>query len=210
MRTESHISVAQADVNGYGLTRHLAVRYDRGQVFFVAGGAGRPRLWHYALDATQAGFEAGLAQEVSSSRLEQAFHGARDRLIAACDALIERDLPDVHLVAGALDQGRLHVMAVGGCRAYLQRSGQPKRLTARDEGEDGLLSGQPTRSDAVLEPEDLLLFGSVSAFSVRSVARIASVLEADRKTAPSVIASLLTEPARDAGLGAGAIVIRVC
>ena len=208
MRTESHISVALADVNGSELTRHVACRYERGHAFFLAGGVGRPRLWRYALDAAKQGFESVMAER-AGDRLDRAFQAARAGLVNACDALIERELPDVHAVAGVIDGGSLRVMAVGGSRVYLHRGGQPQRLTSRDDAPQGLLGGRPSRSETPLEPNDLLLFGSVSSFSVRSVARIASVLDTDPKTAPSVIASLLTEPAREAGLGAAAIVVRV-
>ena len=208
MRTESHISVAAADVNGTELTRHLASRYDRGQAFFLAGSVGRPRLWRYALDATQHGFEAVMTER-GENRLDNAFQGARAGLVTACDALIEKDLPDVHAVAGTIEGNSIKIVGAGSCRAYLHRGGQPQRLTGRDEAAHGLLGGRPSRSETPLEPNDLVLFGSVSAFSVRSVARIASVLETDPKTPPSVIASLLTEPAGEAGMGAAAIVVRI-
>ena len=61
----------------------------------------------------------------------------------------------------------------------------------------------------LLEPGDLVLAGSATAFSVRAIAQVVTVLSEDARTGPAVIASLLTEPAGQAGAGAAAAVVRV-
>ena len=60
-----------------------------------------------------------------------------------------------------------------------------------------------------VEPGDLVMMGSVSAFSMRAISQVVSVLAADPKTAASVIASVLTDPAGQAGVGAAAVVVRI-
>jgi hypothetical protein len=44
---------------------------------------------------------------------------------------------------------------------------------------------------------------------VKSIAQVVSVLQQDSRTPPAVLASLLTDPADQAGMGAAAIVMRV-
>ena len=61
----------------------------------------------------------------------------------------------------------------------------------------------------VLEPADIILFGSTTAFSKSSTAKVAAVLGKDQGVPLSVLADLLTEPAERAGRGAAAIVLRV-
>jgi hypothetical protein len=101
-------------------------------------------------------------------------------------------------------------MAAGAGRVYLQRSGQPKRLTSREESSSaGLLRARPSVCSTPVEPGDLVLAGSVTAFSTSSIAKAISVLASDPDTSPAVLASLLTEPAASAGVGAAAVVLRV-
>ena len=130
-------------------------------------------------------------------------------LADACECLVEKQVPDVVLLALLVDAGVLHVLSAGAGRVYVQRAGTPQRLTPREDPRDGLLFAAATRSSISLEPGDLVLAGSVSAFSVRGVARLAAVLDEDAKTSPEVLVSVLTEPAALAGVGAAAIAMRV-
>lgn len=210
MRPEVHLSVVEAEVRGMPLARHAGVQLDRGHVFALAGGMGLPRLWGFVTRAALEGFQRGLeGADAAADRLFEAVEGAHRRLTERCDTLIERITPDATLVALHVDHSHLHVISVGPGRVYLQRRGKPQRLTPRDDPNDGLLKGAPVRCSVDIHPGDLVLAGSVSAFSVKAVGKLASVLEADAKAPPSVLASLLTEPAARAGVGAAALAMRV-
>ncbi len=213
MRADYHISVARSDVRGGELARHVARRYESGRVYLVCSGLGWPRTWGLATRAVISGFERALSATENvepAERLKQAFSEGRTALADLCDTLVERTLPDATLVAFTLVDGQLHVMGAGTGRVYLQRSGKPKRLTSREESkEGGLLRARPSVCSTAMEPGDLVLAGSVSAFSVSSIAKAVTVLTEDAQTAPGVLASLLTEPAAKAGVGAAAIVLRV-
>lgn len=212
MRNEGHIDVAKATLRGVALTRHAVARFDGGRTYLAAVGLGWPRLWAFSTDAVVTGFERGLAKAGSArgaARLRAAMQGARERFIERCGALIERTLPDAGVIGLAFDGGELHVQAVGPVRAYLHRKGESQRISPRDEADRGILDAPIAESSLWVDPGDLLIAGSVSAFSANAVARVASVLKQDPGTAPNVIATLLTEPAEEAGIGAASIVLRV-
>lgn len=214
MRTDSHLSVVKAQVREGQLSRHTAVRFEIGRIFTVATGLGLPRTWQYSMDALVAGFERGLEetkgqQREGSERLLVVADRARSHLAEACDHLVERNLPDVAFAALSVERGELHVVSAGAVRVYLQRAGKPQRLTPRDETPGGILRSRVAHCGAPLEPGDLVLAGSATAFSVRAIAQVVTVLQQDPRTSPAVIASLLTDPAGQAGAGAAAAVIRV-
>ncbi len=218
MRAQSHISVARSKVRDGEITRHTGLKLDGGKVFLVASGLGLPRSWPFALDAVARGFERGLEEahekagggrKVRADRLVAAADRVRRELAEACDRLVERTLPDCAFAAIAMDEGDLHVVSAGPCRVYLHRSGKPQRLTPRDEAKDGALVARITQCTTPLEPGDLVMAGSVSAFSMRSIAQVVTVLQDDPRTEPPILASLLTEPAAQAGVGAAAVVLRI-
>lgn len=210
MRPEAHLSVVDAKVRGKPIPRHVGVELERGHVFALAGGLGLPRLWGFVTSAAIEGFEQALeGADPAADRLFEAVEGAHRRLTQRCDTLIERMTPDATLVALEVDHTHLHVISVGPSRVYLQRKGKPQRLTPRDDPNEGLLGGTPVRCSVDVHPSDLVLAGSVSAFSVKAVSKLASVLEAEPKTPPTVLASLLTEPAARAGVGAAALALRI-
>ena len=217
MRADSHISVARADVRSGELTRHVARRYESGQLYAVSTGLGLPRTWHISTGADFAGVEKAMSAPSAESptdrhptdRLKAMVNEARTALADRCDCLVERILPDATLALLMLADGQLHVMSVGPGRVYIQRAGRPKRLTSRDDVKGGLLRARPSVCSTPLEPGDLVLAGSVTAFSMASIAKAMSVLSADPDTAPAILASLLTEPAAKAGVGAAAVVLRV-
>lgn len=212
MRADAHISIARADVRSGELTRHVARRYQSGQVYAVSTGLGLPRTWHLSTRAALAGLEKAMAsasEDSPTDRLKAMVNEARTALADQCECLVERILPDATLALLMLADGQLHVMSVGPGRVYIQRAGRPKRLTSRDDIKGGLLRARPSVCSTPLEPGDLVLAGSVTAFSMSSIAKAMSVLNADPETAPAVLASLLTEPAAKAGVGAAAVVLRV-
>lgn len=212
MRADSHISIARADVRSGELTRHVARRYESGRMYAVSTGLGLPRTWHISTSAAFSGVEKAMASATAESptdRLKAMVNEARTQLADQCDCLVERILPDATLALLMLADGQLHVMSVGPGRVYIQRAGRPKRLTSRDDVKGGLLRARPSVCSTPLEPGDLVLAGSVTAFSMSSIAKAMSVLTADPETAPAILASLLTEPAAKAGVGAAAVVLRV-
>ncbi len=212
MRTESHQSVARARVRTGELARHQIAKLEGGRAWVVLSGLGLPRLWDYGMRHTLAGYtkslEAGRGRP-APERLDAALAAARIALADACDRIVEKQVPDVVLLALLVDAGTLHVLSAGAGRVYVQRAGTPQRLTPREDPRDGVLFAAATRSSLPLEPGDLVLAGSVSAFSVRAVARLAAVLEEDPRASPEVLVSVLTEPAALAGVGAAAIALRV-
>lgn len=213
MRTDSHISVTRTTVREGELSRHAAVRLEGGKAFCVATGLGLPRTWPMSTHAILMGFERGLEESkrgpTGTGRALHCAEKARAALAEECDHLVERTLPDAAFVALILEHGDMHVVSAGPTRAYLHRKGKPQRLTPREEPAGGVLRSAVSHCQAALEPGDLVMMGSVSAFSMRAISQVVSVLSADPKTAPSVIASVLTDPAGQAGVGAAAVVVRV-
>ena len=212
MRADAHISTTRTEVRSGLLARHVAIKLDGGRAFALATGLGMPRMWSYASTATIDGVERAFEEskaERGLPRLRSVLGAARNALAARCDQLVERALPDATLVLLSIDSGELSVMSVGSGRVYLLRKSRPRRLTARDEPAGGLLRARPCECSIALEPGDLVLAGSLTAFSTSSIARAVSVLAADPETTPAVLASLLTEPAGKAGVGAAALVLRV-
>lgn len=214
MRTDSHLSVVKAQVREGQLTQHTAARFEAGRAFAVASGLGLPRTWAYGTSALLGGLERGLDEtratgKLGSERLLVVADRARAALAEACDHLVERNLPDVALAALLVERGELHVVSAGPIRVYLQRAGKPQRLTPREEPPGGILRSRVAHCGAPLEPGDLVLAGSATAFSVKAIAQVVTVLTQDPRTAPAVIASLLTEPAGQAGAGAAAAVVRI-
>ncbi len=211
MRADSHIVVARADVRGTELRRHAASKLRSGRAFAVSCGLGLPRTWAFATTRVLEGFSSAIETEPGSGAglLESGLHAARTKLARGCETLIERMLPDATLTAVLVDNGTLHAMTAGPGRVYLHRARNPQRLTPRDDGREGILHAQPSRCHVTLDPGDVVLVGSLSAFTVRAVSQLAQVLDADPSTPVSVLASLLSEPAAQAGIGAAAIAIRI-
>jgi hypothetical protein len=213
LRTDAHVSVVRATVREGQIGRHAAVRFEVGRVFAVATGLGPPRSWPYALQALLSGIDRGLEETrnkvTGNERLLAVADRGRAALAEACDQLVERTLPDVAMVVLSVDGGELHVVSAGAVRVYLHRAGKPQRLTPRDEPVGGILRSRVAHCASSLEPGDLVLAGSTTAFSIRAISQVVSVLQQDPRTPPSVLASVLTEPAGQAGAGAAAAVLRV-
>lgn len=217
MRIRAHVAVAKAKVRDGELSRYDGVRLEGGKVFLVVAGLGLPRTWHLSLGALVEGFQQGLEAAFSEAgkrrpaapQLVAAAVYARQELANRCDRLVERTLPDAGFAALGFADDELHVVSAGPCRVYLHRSGKPQRLTPRDEAEEGALRARMTQCSTAVEPGDLVMAGSVTAFSVRSIAQAVTVLQDDPRAEPPVLASLLVEPAGRAGVGAVAVVARV-
>ncbi len=210
-RVEAHAQVAEATVGMGALHRHEVRMPKAGALWVIATGLGRPRLWQYATRAALDGFEAGAATSPTSALegLKAGLADARRALATAADALLEREPPDAALVALVLEPASVHVACVGPMRAYLHRRGQTRRLTPRDEAERGLLESPAAIVHEGVRAGDLLMLGSTSAFSTRAVGRVAAALQGDRHAPVESLATLLTDPAAQAGVGAAAAVLRL-
>ncbi|MCA9575682.1 MAG: hypothetical protein R3B40_08790 [Polyangiales bacterium] len=216
MRVESHSSLQLATVHDHAIARHGLVKLGDGRAFVLTTGIGQPRTWGFTREPLVAGFEAGLeegAQMGPKERVRHAFGAARARLVTCCNALIEQRVPDSSLAALVLLDDSAHVISVGRVRAYLWRRGEHQRLTPDNEGDPGsatgVLHGEPAHAQVALEPRDVLMLGSTTAFSPSAVAKVASVMQADAETPVSILATLMTEPAKATGAGAAAVVARV-
>lgn len=211
MRIEAHVDVARAKLRKNTVACSVAHKLDGGRTFLVVHPMGRPRLWSLSTNAVVQGFSEALATAPGlrgNERLRSAVAGARDRLVKRSEALIERDLPDVGLLALTVEGGELHVHSAGPCRAYLHRRRHTERVTSRDEEPGGLLVRGAFETSLWLDPGDLVLAGTLSAFSAAAVERVVSVLDRDQEASPQVVAQLLTEPAEQAGTGAAVVVLR--
>ncbi|MEM9074638.1 MAG: hypothetical protein AAGE52_39450 [Myxococcota bacterium] len=209
MRADGHTSVAPATVGSGELRKYVVRRLDEGQTWAIAAASGAPRLWSYGSTAALHGFESGFADDLRGiPRLQRAVGQARRSFLNACGALIERRMPDVAFLALALDGASIHVVCAGNVRAYVFRGRQSQRITPRVDHESGLLDGRIATASEPLNGGDLVMAGSASAFSTRAVGRVSAVLQGDPQTPPAVIANLLTDPARKAGVGAAAVVLR--
>lgn len=213
MRSDSYISTVRTSIREGELSRYGALRLDAGRAFAVAAGVGLPRTWAPATRAVLESFELGFHEarsgEGGAERIVACAERARLGLSDFCESLIERELPDVAFAAASIIGDELHIAASGAIRAYLHRQGKPQRLTPRDEPDGGILSNPISHCSSSLEIADLVMLGSVSAFSMQAISRVIAVLASDPRTAPSVIAALLTEPASQAGVGAAAVVMRI-
>ncbi len=177
----------------------------------MSTGLGPPRLWSRTTSVVLDGFEKGVTEHGGDAKelLREGLAQARSELVGFCEGLIERQMPDATLLAMAFEGAQVFVLSVGPGRIYRHRRGQPERLTPRDAGSEGVLRGRSHLSVHPVDPKDLLLAGSASAFSTRSVGRVAAALESNRDTKPAVLVSLLIEPPRRAGLGASALALRL-
>ena len=216
MRVESHISLQLASVHDHAIARHGIATLSEGRTFVLTTGIGQPRTWGFTREPLMEGFALGLEDGramPAKERVRHAFATARTKLVTRCNALIELRVPDASLGALLLLDDAAHVISAGRVRAYLWRQGEHRRLTPDNERSPesavGVLHGEPFHSQVALEPRDVLMLGSTTAFSPSAVAKIASVMQADAETPVSILATLMTEPAKATGAGAAAVVLRV-
>ncbi|MDH5493486.1 MAG: hypothetical protein OEY14_16145 [Myxococcales bacterium] len=212
MRIDGYASVVEERVRSRPIARHHVRKLRRSRGFLFAGGMGSPRLWALAAGAALDPLEASLNERHDSGgavRLREASDRSRRLLATYLDGLLERLPTDTSLGALMIDSGELHLLSTGACRGYLLRRGEARRLSTREESEEGLLGAPPALCSLALEPADLILAGSTTAFSARAIGKVTTVIREAPDTPAGVLASLLTEPASRAGLGAVAVAIRI-
>jgi hypothetical protein len=211
-----HVAITKARVRGGMLRQHEALVLDEGRTLVLVTALSAPRLWGFMLDAALSGFCEGLERPSDgrvSTRLHQGFDTAQRRVQARVDGLIERHRPDVGLLALSLEAtpataGTLHVLCLGPGRAYLQRRGNMRRLSPRDDRPEGLLKATPTWCAEALEPSDLLFGGSLTAFSEETLEELRVEFSGGRLVSPDKLVQDLNRPAADGGIGAAAFAFR--
>jgi hypothetical protein len=210
--TELACESLPATVGRASLRQHELFTLDGGRTIILCSAVGTPRLWGFALDAAVAGFLAGAERPHDgrpSTRLAQGLEAARAQLRRRVDALIERRIPDVALLALSMQSARLDVLGVGPCRLYLRRSGDIQRLTPRDDLAAGLLSGSAAFCTEELRAGDLLVGGSRGAFVDASLASLAQALSRDPHTSARNVVDRLNAPAVRSGLGVATFALRL-
>jgi hypothetical protein len=206
-----HVAVTRARVGSGYLRQHEVQQLAEEQTLVLATALSSPRLWGTMLDAALEGFREGLSRPHDgrvSTRLHQAFDGTQKRVRLLADSLIERRVPDVGLLALAIEGRQLHVLCLGPARAYVHRRGAIRRLSPRDDRAEGVLKATPTWCVEELEEGDLLFAGSLSAFSEEALAGLRSQLESGSLLPPRKIVEDLNKPAANAGIGAAALAFR--
>lgn len=211
-----HVAITKARVRGGMLRQHEALVLDEGRTLVLVTALSAPRLWGFMLEAALSGFREGLERPSDgrvSTRLHQGFDGAQRRVQARVDGLIERRRPDVGLLALSLEPaatpaGTLHVLCLGPGRAYLQRRGNMRRLSPRDDRPEGVLKAAPTWCAEPLEPSDLLFGGSLTAFSEEALEELRAEFSGGRLVSPEKLVQDLNRPAADGGIGAAAFAFR--
>lgn len=211
-----HVAITKARVRGGMLRQHEALVLDEGRTLVLVTALSAPRLWGFMLDAALDGFREGLERPSDgrvSTRLHQGFDAAQRRVQARVDGLIERRRPDVGLLALSLETastpaGTLHVVCLGPGRAYLQRRGNMRRLSPRDDRPEGVLKATPTWCAEPLEPSDLLFGGSLTAFSEEALEELRAEFNGGRLVSPDKLVQDLNRPAADGGIGAAAFAFR--
>lgn len=212
MAVDFQVALTKARIREGTLRQHEVRTFPAGEIAVLVTALSAPRLWGFMLDAALLGFEEGLARPTdgrASTRLHQAFDGAQRRVRVRAESLIERRLPDVGLLALAVDGSILHVLCLGPARAYLQRRRGIRRLSPRDDRPEGLLKASPTWCAEELEANDLLVAGSLTAFSEQAMAPLRTQMEGGFMLPPRKVVDDLNKPAAAQGIGAAAIAFRV-
>jgi hypothetical protein len=216
MPLDVQVSLTKARIREASLSQH-AIRVfpaseGASETIVLATALSAPRLWGFMLDAALAGFEEGLSRPSdgrASSRLHQAFDGAQRRVRARAEGMIERRLPDVGLLALALDGKILHVLCLGPARAYLQRRRSIRRLSPRDDRAEGVLKAAPTWCAEETESGDLLMAGSLTAFSEQAMGPLRTQMEGGFALPARKVVEDLNKPAAAQGVGAAAFAFRL-
>jgi len=204
--------VQRARVGNGTLRQHDVRRLEQGRTLALAVALAPPRLWSYLVDAALDGFGDGFHRPHDgrmSTRMHQGLRVGQQALRTRVEALIERRPPDVGLMALSLEDSVLHVLCAGPMRAYLHRQGTTRRLSAREESDQGMLKLAPSWSAEQVAPGDLVFVTSVADGQAPGLDAVRAALDEGRPLAPHDVVQQLTEPAAERGIGAVAIAYRV-
>lgn len=206
--------VRAAKLAGGELRQHDVYMLDQRRTLVLGVALGPPRLWSYLLEVTLMGFVEGYRQPHDGracTRLSQGLLSAQQRLRARADALIERRLPDVGLLALGLQGREVHVVSAGPLQAHLlHHGGRCRRLGPPAEAPSvGLLGGTSSWSSHAVVPGELLLATSLSACDPATLRELELRLEREPELPSSDVVGLLNGAPGANGLPAVAVAMRV-
>jgi len=207
-----HSAVQRATIGTAAIRQHDLRVLEQGRTVVLGVALGPPRLWSYLLAGTLDAFDDGFHRPHDgrmSTRLHQGLRVAQQALRTRVDSLIERHPSDVGLMALALEAGVLHVLCAGPLRAYLHRRKSTRRLSAREEGVDGVLKVPPNWCAEQVEAGDLVFVTALSGPQQSALDQLRSELDAGRPLEPKQVVERLIAPAADEGLGGIAVAYRV-
>lgn len=209
---EPYGDVRLAKVAAGSLRQHDVYMLDGRRTLVLGVALGPPRLWSYLLELTLLGFVEGYEERHDgrvATRLRQGLRVAAQRLRARVDALIERRLPDVGLLALGLEGSQLHVASAGPLRAYRQRALTRHKLGPDSDSPSGLLRGASSWSADDVAPGDLLFAGSLTACSPPALSELDRALAHDRELVPRAVVQLLNRSPGEQGVAALSVAMRV-
>jgi hypothetical protein len=204
--------VKRAKIAGGELRQHDVYMLDQRRTLVMGVALGPPRLWNYLLEVALLGFVEGYEQPHDGracTRLNQGLRAAQQRLKVRAEALIERRMPDVGLLAFGLEGPQVHVVSAGPLRVYLHQQRGSRRLGPDTESAAGVLKGVSSWSSERVRPGDLLFAGSLTACSPSAVAELDSALASEHAPAPHEIVTLLNRTPAANGTAALAVAMRV-
>lgn len=208
----SYSSVQPARVAQATLRQHDLRVLEDGRTLVLAMALSPPRLWSFLLEAALDAFVDGFYRPHDgrmSTRMHQGLRVAQQRVRTRVEALIERRMPDVGLLALSLESSILHVLSAGPLRAYLHRRKGTRRLSAREESALGLLKATPSWCAEHVEAGDLFFVGSLSACQEDNLQQLRATLDTGRSVAPQQVVELLTSPAAERGVAAISVAFRI-
>jgi len=204
--------VKRAKVGAGELRQHDVYMLDQRRTLVMGVALGPPRLWNYLLEVAMLGFVEGYEQPNDGracTRLNQGLRAAQQRLRARAEALLERRMPDVGLLALGLEGSELHVVSAGPLRAYLRGKRASRRLGPDAESTAGVLKGVSSWSSEQVTPGDLLFAGSLTACTESAVAELDRTLDGERALATEEVVALLNRIPTANGAAALAVAMRV-
>jgi hypothetical protein len=205
--------VKRARVGAGELRQHDVYMLDEQRTLVLGVALGPPRLWNYLLEVALLGFVEGYEQPHDGracTRLNQGMRMAQQRLRTRAEALIERRMPDVGLLAFGVEGAQVQVVSAGPLRLFLRgRRQASRRLGPEAESSAGVLKGSSAWSSEQVEPGDLLFAGSLTACSAAAVAELDHTLARERPLGTEEIVQLLNRVPASNGTAALAVAMRV-
>jgi hypothetical protein len=210
---EPYGDVRRARVRAGELRQHDVYMLDQQRTLVLGVALGPPRLWSYLLDVALGGFVEGYEQPHdgrAATRLHQGLRGAQQRLRTRAEAFIERQMPDVGLLALGVEGAVLHVLSAGPLRAFLHQQRRSRRLGPREEAPNAsLLKGASSWSAEQVGAGDLLFAGSLTACSASAVDELDQLLATGQPLAPQQVVEQLNRAPAANGTAALAVAMRV-
>lgn len=207
MELEWHGSQIPAVVRGQRLHRHRALLDEGRRAAVVLLAQGPPRAWQRSLEAAVLGVVEGLE---ASSRAEEILSSAAKRVRATADSLVDSGVVQVNAVAFTVSpEGEAELATAGSCRAYLSRTSEHRRISAKGarKGLSDSIAFPKTKEQLV--PGDVVILGPSHMFGVTGVAALARLLHQGEPASPRRVVRGLLSMCRSQETGGASIVLRV-